>query len=98
MCPNYQTRTEWSEVPSNAIVTTVAALADVPVDELPPLYEYVDPDALNGLFDSPDARSDLQLSFSYLDYDVTVHQAGEIVVTDVNRDASVTCSQSTDEW
>lgn len=97
MCANHQTRLEWEEEPSTAIITTVASLAGVPADELPPLYEYADPDALDGLFDSADARSDLQLSFSYLDYDVTVHQEGEIVITNVNRDASVTCSQPADE-
>lgn len=97
MCSNHQTRIEPSEEPSHAIITTVAALADVPADELPPLYDSIDPDALDALFDSSGDRSDLQLSFSYFEYDVTVHQEGEIVVTAVNRDASVTCLQSTDE-
>ncbi|MFC4439171.1 MULTISPECIES: HalOD1 output domain-containing protein [Natrialbaceae] len=97
MCANHQKQLEWEEEPSTAIITAVAALAGVPADELPPLYGYVDPDALDGLFDSADARSDLQLSFSYLDYDVIVSQEREIVITNVNGDASVTCSQPADE-
>ncbi|WP_306053037.1 HalOD1 output domain-containing protein [Natronococcus wangiae] len=98
MCSNHQTRLEWSEAPCNAIITAVSALADVPAGELPPLYDYVDPDALNALFAASDDGSDLRLSFSYLEYDVTVHQEGETVITVVNRDASVRCSQSMEEW
>lgn len=97
MCSNHQTRIEPSEAPTTAIITTVAALADVPADELPPLYDSIDPDALDALFDSSSDRSDLRLSFSYFEYDVTVHQERDIVVTAVNRDANVTCTQSTDD-
>lgn len=75
------------ERPSTAVVTAVSAVAGKPVapaadttdgewdqaDVLLPLYEAVDPDALDALVASGDGRdADLTVTFTYCDYTVTV--------------------------
>jgi hypothetical protein len=59
-----------SESISQDIVYEVAARADVRPNELPPLYDFIDPDALDTLVHSSD--SDLELSFSFAGYRVTI--------------------------
>jgi len=60
------------------VVREVAARADVQPDELPPLYDFIDPDALNRVINSTDA--DLQLSFVFAGYRVTIEGDGSIRV------------------
>ena len=62
---------------------------DTEPTELEPLYDCVDPDALDALFrplpeDRP--RSHGRLSFSFDEYEVAVHGHGEIIVdvSDIN--------------
>ena len=65
------------------VVEAVAAEEGVrPTDIDPPLYEIVDPDALDSLFRSTlcAPRNDGCISFSYCDYVVTVHGSGRIEV------------------
>lgn len=52
------------------VVREVAARADVQPNELPPLYDFIDPDALGRVIHSTDA--DLQLSFVFAGYRVTI--------------------------
>lgn len=56
-------------------------------DALPPLYETIDPDALNALFDSPDAASHsaVTVTFRYCGYDVIVEGPGQVTVTERER-------------
>lgn len=64
---------------SAAIVERIANCEGVDPLDLPPLYEAVDPDALDALTGASVGRdSALQVEFSYCGYDVTV--TGESVV------------------
>lgn len=51
-----------------------------PVALDPVLYDVLDPDALDSLFDGPGAAG--RLEFTYLGYDVVVGADGEISVTE----------------
>ncbi|WP_372479942.1 HalOD1 output domain-containing protein [Halomicrobium sp. HM KBTZ05] len=59
---------EWE--PSTAIVRAVSSHTGQPVMELPPLYEAVDPDALDALFSGRQTLG--VLTFAYAGHDVTV--------------------------
>lgn len=63
---------------SQRVVFAVADRTGVSAHELPPLYDRIDPDALNALVRSDDA--DLELSFSFAGYRVTVDTDGAIHV------------------
>jgi hypothetical protein len=65
--------------PTEAIVKRVAALEGVDHTELVPLYECIDPDALNALvrWAEPSARP-LQIEFTYHGYDVAVTGDGVV--------------------
>lgn len=73
---------------STTVITAVARAAAVDPTELPPLFEYIDPDALDKLagddFGMP-SRFTGYLTFDYDSYSVTVHGDGEIVVTELDR-------------
>ena len=69
--------------PSLTIVEEVAALDGTDPLSLPPLYDAVDPDALDSLFrsssgDNPRAAGAMQ--FTYCGYDVRVEADGTIVI------------------
>ncbi|MFB6164739.1 MAG: HalOD1 output domain-containing protein [Haloarculaceae archaeon] len=69
--------------PSEAVVRAVAAVSDRRPDALEPLYDAVDPDALDALCAStPDdtARDALTVEFRYGGYDVAVDGDGSILV------------------
>lgn len=73
------------ERPSRAVVSTVAAVSgrsvvaeespdrDEPTGPLPSLYDAVDPDALDALFDGG-RRRDVSVTFTYAGYEVTVRE------------------------
>ena len=91
MTDTYHHQYDWDspERLSSAIIAAVATVADTEPTELEPLYDCVDPDALNALFrplseDQP--RSHGCLSFSLDEYEVTVQGHGEIIVdvSDIN--------------
>lgn len=65
---------------SEAVVAAIARAKDVdPVDIETPLYEVVDPDALDSLFPSERVCVTSGLvEFSYCGYDVTVTSGGEV--------------------
>ncbi|MFD1685837.1 HalOD1 output domain-containing protein [Halobellus litoreus] len=85
--PDHETvraRYDWeSTPPSTAIVETIAeATGDNPT-ALEPLYESVDPDALNALLTSVPSRTagrDLRISLSVDGHAITVFGDGGIVV------------------
>ena len=69
--------------PSVAVVEAVAAATDVDVDELPLLYEAIDPDALDALFAPKHAgtpRVPGQVRFTLAGCEVTVTADGEVAV------------------
>lgn len=61
------------------VVFAVAAVENTKATELPAMYEYIDPDALNKLFDAPD--SDIAIFFNYADYEIRVESVGTINIT-----------------
>lgn len=64
---------------STRVVTEVAAAKGVsPIDMQPPLYDTIDPDALDSLFDGTTRTG--TISFSYLGFDVTVESTGDVSV------------------
>ena len=72
--------------PSEAVVDAVATLDGVPAIELEPLYDAVEPDALDALFeharrtDDPGSQT---LTFAYAGYQISVSGDGTIEVTAV---------------
>lgn len=80
-------RAEWdwtSRAPSTAIVQTVAVAADAEPTSIEPLYESVDPDALDRLVRSyEDGSTDVVVTFPLAGHEVTVHGDGEVVVSPV---------------
>lgn len=54
---------------STAIITSVAAVSNSPPEELPPLYEAIDPEALQSLLQP---ASDGLVAFHYHEYTVCV--------------------------
>ena len=67
---------------SLAVIETVAAVTGTDPIELPPLYDAIDPDALNSLFEPHERRtdSDLRVEFSYNGFDLVVREGPEVVV------------------
>ena len=74
---------DWTDTPaSTAVVETVAAACDCEPTELDPLYEVVDPDALNAVVSSGDGpvAGGTTVTFEVADRSVTVHDGGAVVV------------------
>jgi hypothetical protein len=78
---------ESDESPADAVVDAVAAAAGTDPLELPPLYEFVDGDALNALFDHHDGMTDTDglLSFQIETWNVFVRADGRIRVCDATQ-------------
>lgn len=68
--------------PSTAIIKKIAFATDTPAEDLPPLYDVLDPDALNGLVSS--LTTDGQVEFRYAGYKVTVQADQAIEVCPIN--------------
>ncbi|WP_123537242.1 HalOD1 output domain-containing protein [Halosimplex salinum] len=67
--------------PSEAVVSAVAAHRNVDPMALPPLYEVLDPDALDALFRSPDGEQGTA-TFEYADCTVVYSSDGSVDVRD----------------
>ncbi|MFC6785402.1 HalOD1 output domain-containing protein [Halobaculum halobium] len=72
---------------TDAIVRALADAAGVDPTDIPPLFDYVDPDALNTLFDSSDRGTggDTLLSFQVDTWNVFVRSDGRIRVCDATQ-------------
>lgn len=57
---------------SEAVVRAVASLTDTPIIDLDPLYDVVDPEHLNGLFEETDLRQQSSVTFRFNRCTVTV--------------------------
>lgn len=83
----YNRRSNWTdgETPSLAVAATVAAATETPIEQLRPLAEVIDTDALDRLFaPSSGAASrypSTSVSFQYEECHVTVYADGRTVVT-----------------
>ena len=64
------------------VLEAVAEVTDTDLVDLPPLYEHVDPDALDTVFThtAGDRRAEGSVSFEFAEHPVTVHSSGEVVV------------------
>lgn len=80
----YHTRVDWkSQEPlSTTVISAVAAITGIEPTRLEPLYQRVDPDALDSLFRPREEteRTGCSLSFVLAGCEVTVHGRGEIVI------------------
>ena len=78
---SYRTRyaDNW-ENPSVRVLEAVAAIRNTDPTDLDPLDEYVDPDALNAVFQPTRANPGTHgsLSFGYEDLSITVHSDGDV--------------------
>ena len=70
--------------PTEVIIEALAEAAEIEPIELPPLYEFVDPDALDQLFGEHDgaAHADALLSFQVETWNVFVRADGRIRICD----------------
>jgi hypothetical protein len=71
--------------PTEKVVRRISEVDDTPQTDLDPLFDSVDPEALNTLFENVDNgpdRSDGFVRFTHLGYDVTVSADGNVEVTD----------------
>jgi hypothetical protein len=69
------------------IALAIADAADVDPTAIPPLYDYIDPDALNAMFDRRGGPTDdtVLLSFQVETWNVFVSADGRIRVCDATR-------------
>lgn len=69
---------------STTVVTEVAAAKDVsPVNMQPPLYEAIDPSALDDLFSDRNGVSSVgKVTFRYDGFEVTVESNGEVTLSE----------------
>lgn len=78
------TTAEWKrgteKTPVYAVVSAVAEASGLDMLELPPLYEAINPDALNELFTSRSEPAVGEVSFEYAGYDVVVRGTGVVEV------------------
>ena len=71
--------------PSTLVVQAVAQSRGVDPDALPPLYDFIDPDALDNLVDRggvDDPRTSVEVRFTYADRQVAIADDGTITVDD----------------
>lgn len=72
-------RSEKDQVVVN-VVTTIAEAENVDADELTPLSDVIDPDALEQLFQSADGT--VRVAFEYRQWTVEVRDEGVVAVTE----------------
>ncbi len=65
---------------SHRIIATIATRSGREIEELPRLYDVVDPELLDGLFDAERETLEGYLSFEYAGHRVTVEVGGGIEV------------------
>lgn len=85
--PIKQFEYEWNSInPTNGVVEAVATATGKGVTGLTPLYQEVDPDALNALVSKLPTDGELiTVSFTYAGQKVTVNNEGVVIVApDVN--------------
>lgn len=68
--------------PTEAVVLAVAERADASPTELPPLYEFLDPDALERLVGG---HASCRVTFRYAGYELTVTGPEQVTVREPDR-------------
>ncbi|MDS0476842.1 HalOD1 output domain-containing protein [Natrinema sp. 1APR25-10V2] len=78
------TTAEWEHdtenTPVYAVISAVSEVSKLDMVELPPLYEAINPDALNNVFTSRSEPAVDKVSFQYAGYDVVVRGSGMVQV------------------
>ena len=75
-------------VEHNCVTVIVREVADregVDFTDLPPLYDRVDPEALETLAGSLGQDNEGEIEFTYCGYDVLIDGDGHVIVTDADR-------------
>lgn len=92
----YRLHYDWQgdESVTTVVSTGVAAITNTPPTELDPLFEILDPDALNQLFSSTNgpSRGDGRVSFQFNDCTVIVDATGEIAISPTEDANPITAS------
>ncbi|MFC7018096.1 MULTISPECIES: HalOD1 output domain-containing protein [Haloarcula] len=74
-------RFDWSAVdPSTAVAELLADAADCEPDEIGPLYDTVDSDALDSLVRHGESAADCTVTFPHDGFEVSVSGDGEVLV------------------
>ena len=79
----YRATCDLSESASTTLLLLVSELEELSYEELPPLSDIVDPDALDTIFlpkEDGTTRLDGTVSFVYCGYDVRLHANRELVL------------------
>jgi hypothetical protein len=80
-------RFDWSTVtPTTAIAETLGVVEGCEPDEIGPLYDLVNSDALDALVQASDTDADCAVVFPYGDYSVTVSAPGDVIVHEAAAD------------
>lgn len=74
-----------SETVSEAVVEAVADAKGVDPLDLDPLYDTIDPDALDSIFGGPSGTSSAEIRFEMDACEVVVREAGEVIVASTPR-------------
>jgi hypothetical protein len=78
---------DWeTTTPSQAVVEAIAIATNREPTDLEPLYDSVDPDALDGLFEGPAVPADLTLSFTHAGCEIVLRERGGLVVEPVESE------------
>jgi len=77
--PKSRVANDEADSPSQFIVQRIAEATDREVTQLPPLYDTVDPDALDDLLSSIDNdNSSFSIKFSYAGQQVSIEAGGSV--------------------
>ncbi|ELY56721.1 hypothetical protein C491_11980 [Natronococcus amylolyticus DSM 10524] len=85
--PVVQTQYSSDEPVSEAVVRALAVVEDVEPTELDLLYESIDPEALDAIFDTPviDNKPPTRIEFGVSVYLVVVNSNGQITLLETDR-------------
>ena len=72
---------DWSETrPSAAVTEHISAMTGREQTDFEPLYETIDPEALDSLADSSGRSTPVRISFEYAGHSTTVRSDGELII------------------
>lgn len=86
--------TRVGETATVQVIQTVAETTSTDPLELPPLYDTIDPDALDSLVEDMTTGT---ISFNYTGLDITVHSDGTVIINDPPADTSAHNAAKSDD-
>lgn len=81
LAKHVQSEADHEQDPFLLVVEAVADAAGVAPLELPPLYDAIDPDALNEVLTAKDSHAERSALFTFAGYDVAVTASGDVTVS-----------------